>query len=167
MHRRSLFLVAALALAGCRAGAQERAAILPADAAVLPSSMASQMLHQCSRATPQPGEAAWQPGAGDIAALEQALPAALHARPETRAPLYPTDRNWARVPLGWQRQYVGLARGGRRYVYGNYFPQSEDRPFDWRTQPIVICDGGPVFFGVEWDVEARRFTHIAFNGSLG
>jgi hypothetical protein len=165
--RAALLLLTALALASCRAGAQEQATILPTDAAVLPGSAAGQMLHQCSRAVPEPGEAAWQPEVGDIAALEQALPAALHGRPEAKGPLYPADRDWARVPLGWQRQYVGLVRDGRRYVYGNYFPRQDDQPPNWQTQPVAVCDGGPVFFGIEWDVEARRFTHIAFNGALG
>jgi len=30
----------------------------------------------------------------------------------------------------------------------------------------MVCDGGPAFFGVEYDVAARRFTHFGFNGSL-
>jgi hypothetical protein len=177
MQAGSFILAAALALAGCGAGAQEQE-LLPADAAVLPGSAVGQMLHQCSRSAPAPGETTWQPSANDIASLEVALPAALAAsdlaRIEARLRADPNlgspnagDPAWATAPQGWHRQYVGLVRGGRRFVYGNFFPRDDARPYDWRAQPVLICDGGPVFFGVEYDVEARRFTHIAFNGSLG
>jgi hypothetical protein len=32
---------------------------------------------------------------------------------------------------------------------------------------MIVCDGGPQFFGAEYDVEAGRISHLAFNGSLG
>lgn len=34
----------------------------------------------------------------------------------------------------------------------------------WETKPTMICDGGPEFFGVEFDVMAHSFTRIDFNG---
>ena len=112
--------------------------------------------------SPANGEATWQPGAADIAALEAALPAALAAQKPTGAP------DWSRAPQGWRRQYVGLVRGGRRFLYGNFYPRSADEyrqdPDQWRREPVMVCDGGPAFFGVEYDVEAGRFTHFGFNG---
>ena len=30
--------------------------------------------------------------------------------------------------------------------------------------PVVICDGGSAFFGVEYDVERGQITGMAFNG---
>ena len=60
-----------------------------------------------------------------------------------------------------------MIRDGRRFIYGNFFPIEEGiGQFDWRTKPTRICDGGPVFFGVEFDVAAQRFTRIDFNGSI-
>lgn len=35
---------------------------------------------------------------------------------------------------------------------------------DWRSRAIVVCDGGPYFFGAEMDVAANRLSHLAFNG---
>jgi hypothetical protein len=35
------------------------------------------------------------------------------------------------------------------------------------TAACGAASGGPVVFGVEYDVEAGRFTQIAFNGDLG
>lgn len=149
----------ALALVACA----QASANLPGDAAILPGNSVAMLLGQCSRASPQPGEGSWQPGAQEIAALEAALPAALGARPRQ-----PYDPDWSQAPNGWRRQYVGIVRGGRRFVYGNFFPSEatrygEDRQ-RWRREPVIVCDGGPVFFGAEYDVEARRITHLAFNG---
>ena len=169
-------LPAALALlvSACTSGASA----LPSDAAILPDNQAALILRQCSRDSPAPGEASWQPEAADIAALEAALPAALdasrvreieetlRARPEAGT-AYPGDPDWAAAPRGWRRQYVGIVRGGRRFIYGNFYPhRSEDDVPDWRTAPVMICDGGPVFFGVEYDIGSRRFTHLAFNGAI-
>ena len=76
-------------------------------------------------------------------------------------------RELADAPNGWLRQYVGIVRGGRRFVYGNFFPRSVTRYGDagrWRREPVMVCDGGPAFFGIEYDVESGTFTQLGFNG---
>ncbi len=145
-------------------GAQTVPAALPPHAVVLPAEAVQPMLRQCSRATPSPGESAWQPEAMDIVGFEAALPAALAERRRTaETPDWANDRN------GWRRQYVGYVRDGRRFIYGNFYPRgvSDGEPGNerWHREPIVICDGGPAFFGAEYDVEAGRITHLDFNGS--
>jgi predicted small lipoprotein YifL len=162
-----LALGIALALTAC--GAMGPA--LPPDAVILPGSAAAEMLHQCSRQSPAPGESNWMPASGDIAVLEAALANALQPRQEIRGRHFPNEPDWARVPQGWRRQYVGIVRGGRRFIYGNFYPRRPDGTpppgeEQWRAGPIVVCDGGPVFFGVEYDVEAGRFSQIAFNGGF-
>jgi hypothetical protein len=104
------------------------------------------------------------PGPGDIAALEAALPAALQKQASTNREAAGED--FSGVATKWNRQYVGLVRGGRRYIYGNFIPRNDRPPdeFDWRRTVTMVCDGGPAFFGLEWDVAGRRFTHFAFNG---
>ena len=127
------------------------------DIAILPDSARVALMQQCSRSAPPPGEAGWTPTLDDVAALEAALPAALAARPMGHAP------DWSRLGDRWGRQYVGLVRGGRRFVYGNFFPRTlvgDDEASQWRTQPVAV----PSFFGVEFDVEAGRITHLDFNG---
>ena len=149
-----LACVVGLALAACGAAGPP----LPADAVILPEAIADQLLHQCSRAVPPAYDGHWQPGAEDIAALEAALPAALPAG----------DADLRGAPQGWQRQYAGFLRNGRRYIYGNFFPRSvgdgNRSGNDWHQEPVMVCDGGHAFFGVEYDVEARRITHQGFNG---
>lgn len=168
---RTMAILAALSIAAYgQAGADNRArppagatSALPADAVILNGSAVATMLRQCSRAAPAAGEDTWQPTAADIAALEAALPAALAARqrPELTG-----------ASQGWYRQYGGIVRGGRRFIYGNFIPHppatdpvrpDADR---WRSDVAIICDGGPAFFGVEYDLAAGRFTQIAFNGSV-
>jgi hypothetical protein len=155
---RTLMLSLTLSLAAC----SPAGAALPADATVLPGSMARSLLGQCSRATPSLGESTWQPGEADILALEAALPAALRAQPPRS-----DAAELARAPNGWRRQYVGIVRGGRRFVYGSFFPADASRhgdPDQWRRETLIVCDGGPSFFGVEYDVQGRRVTHVAYNG---
>jgi hypothetical protein len=76
--------------------------------------------------------------------------------------------------MTFQRQYGGLLVGKRRVVYVNGFPRGAGDPamdgtaaarnFDWHREPVVVCDGGPAFFGVEYDPEKKTFTHFEFNG---
>lgn len=144
----------ALALAGCAATARDAA--MPPGAAVLAGDKAADLTRQCSRRSPAPSDATWQPAAADIAALEAALPGALER----------DDRSgWTKAPGDWRRQYVGLARNGVRTIYGNFIPATVAEHGDWRTMPSMVCDGGPRFFGVEYDVAARRFVGIDYNGS--
>lgn len=129
--------------------------------AILPDSARVTLMQQCSRGVPPPGEAGWTPTPDDIAPLEAALPAALAARRMGHVP------DWGRLSDDWGRQYVGLIRGGRRLVYGNFFPRrmvDGDKESRWRVEPVEVCDGGASFFGVEYDVQAGRITHLDFNG---
>ena len=151
-------LLTSLALAAC---AKAGGALPSENAVVLPGSAVEMMLNQCSRGTPEAGEASWQPGGEDITALEAALPAALAARHRS------SDPDWSRLDREWRRQYVGIVRGGRRFVYGNFFPRDvgeEGAPGRWRAEPVIVCDGGAAFFGVEYDVELHGITHLDFNG---
>ncbi len=153
---RRLVLLSVLFAAGCGAS-QDGPTTGPADAVILPSSAVAELLSQCSRDAPEAGREIWTPSWADIAALEAALPAALAASRLGRDLREPTP------PEGWRRQYVGYVRGGRRFVYGNFYPSGDDLPA-WRTEPIIVCDGGSAFFGVEYDVRAREIVRVDFNG---
>ena len=127
---------------------------------VFDPSLTAKILQQCSRSTPKPGEAGWTPSDLDIAKLEAKLPAALAlARPDL------ASRKWLEgAPARWLRQYVGIVRGGHRFIYGNFVPDLERMRIVWRQQPQGTCDGGADFFGAEYDVEKGMFSHLAFNG---
>lgn len=69
-----------------------------------------------------------------------------------------------RAPDGFFRQYAGIVRGGRRFIYGSFAPV-ETAPRDPLT-PHDVCDGGASFFGVEYEPASGTFTHVAFNGAV-
>ena len=143
-------MAALLALASCTQAAgpsSDRTRILP-------GSMKDALLDQCSRATPSKGEGTWQPNEIQVAELEKALPAALRAEQP--------NEDWSDVPSGYLRHYVGIVRGGRRFIYGSFAPYD---PLLAGPDVHMVCDGGPAFFGAEYDVERAVFKHLAFNGS--
>lgn len=155
--------IAALALL-LTAAAALPAALDPATGFILPADHARELLSQCSRNTPQGVQGTWLPDAGQIRALEAALPQAL-AR--ARGP----DRQ--QVQPGYGRQYGGIVIGGRKLIYVNAFPMSV---IDFyrssvavitkkaHREAVVICDGGPDFFGAVYDPLSRTFRDFAFNG---
>ncbi|MBB3951679.1 hypothetical protein [Aureimonas jatrophae] len=124
----------------------------------------AELLGQCSRSAPADGEGTWRPTGADIDRLEAQLPTVLasSALAGQRMPELPTA---AAVRVGWMRQYAGIVRNGRRYVYGSFFPARgfADDP-RWRNEAVRICGGGPLVFGVEMDAETHAITHRSFNG---
>ncbi len=79
---------------------------------------AQELLRQCSRSVPASGESGWMPSDSDIARLEKKLPAALDLM---RSDPY-GRRMLQGAPKGWARQYVGIVRGDKRFIYGNFAP---------------------------------------------
>jgi hypothetical protein len=66
------------------------------------------------------------------------------------------------IASSW-RQYVGIVVGGRRLIYVNGF--SAQPPLEhWKTEPVIMCDGGEGAWGVLYDPAKRTFSGLAFNG---
>ena len=136
-------------------------AMQPANAQIDRSKIAilqgTELLHQCSRKSPPPAEGTWSPTLSDVQKFEALLPSMLIER---------GARLDAEGVLGQSaRQYAGIIRDGRRYLYGSFFPADTVRAApEWRTKALKICDGGPRVFGIEIDIESRTISHIAFNG---
>lgn len=122
--------------------------------AVLPEGQTAMALKQCSRGSPPIGEATWRPSEADILRLEAGLPASMKAAGHPDV---------AEALTSQPRQYVGIVRGGRKFVYASFLPSSA-RDMDWRNVALVVCDGGARLFGVEMDAETGAVTHYAANG---
>jgi len=122
---------------------------------------AAELLHQCSRSTPKRDKGGWTPSVADIARFEAKLSSTL-----PRVRMVPDSRKKLEgAPKGWIRQYVGIVRGGKRYIYGNFAPASiDDYHAARRKIPIAVCDGGPSFFGAEYDVQKDAISDLGFNG---
>ncbi len=164
----SIVLFAALAACSPKAETPEAevAAVSPfraGSALVFPEGRGLELLNQCSRGVPEPVEATWTPSDADIVQLESRL---LDYLQQQRPTTYPAGQ-----AVDLIRNYAGLVMKGRRVIYldaeirgpGSSLPPGEhptlpDRPFNG------VCDGGPAFFGIEYDVEAKTFSHLLENG---
>jgi hypothetical protein len=147
---------------------QEQVARLwtPDTRTVLNGDAALGLTQQCSRISPGPVESTWTPTPAQLDALEDELILLLSRQLEA-AGISPS-------PGDYYRQYAGFVIEGRQIIYVNGVGASAIEvepipyhPFDWQTQATQICDGGPITFGVEYDVGTRQFSHFSFNGDAG
>ena len=126
----------------------------PKWGAIFPPNLAHTLLSQCSRSVPK-ADGTWIPDQKQIAALEKGLVAALAVADAAQ--------NYKRDIIHTARQYAGITIAGSKRIYVNGFPSQMDSG-DWRHRAMVVCDGGPAFFGVEYDPAERTFSGFAFNG---
>jgi len=120
---------------------------------ILPAEKGAALLQQCSRSTPQGVEGFWKPSAAEISGMENRLVLFLKTDP-------------SKIVLSdFRRQYVGFSRGGKRYIYGNFYRAS--LPVTLKNEdmePVMVCDGGPSFWGIVFSVDTKEFQELAFNG---
>jgi hypothetical protein len=64
-------------------------------------------------------------------------------------------------PEGYFRQYVPIRRRGRRLLYVNAFCEA---PNYWRTQLVIVSDGGTCFWQALYDPTTERYSHLMING---
>lgn len=64
-------------------------------------------------------------------------------------------------------QYIGLVADDRKLIYINAFPSSrlKDKTVTWKEKAVMVCDGGPDYWGVVYDTKTENFFDLAFNGS--
>lgn len=141
----------------------------PETRTVLGGEEALLLARQCSRVSPGPVEGQWTPSAEQREAMERALGGLLTERLAQAGQETP--------PTEYYRQATGFIIGGRRVIYVNGLhrdiverdpivtPRDPNRT--WRDYPILICDGGRITFGVEYDPATHELSNFAFNGSIG
>lgn len=142
-------------------GADARSLLNPQWGTIFQPVQALQLTHQCSRTSPGPISAVWQPSFAQIAAMEPKLSDLLSAQLKP----YSKDRLSA---ADFYRQYGGLVVNGRQIIYINGFYRGllPTAGQNWLTRPVLICDGGVMAFGVEYDPATGSFSNFAFNGHL-
>ena len=137
----------------------------PAMGAILPVEKAEALAKQCSRISPGPVTGTWAPTEPAIRELEAELGA------EIERQLAATSAAGSK-PEAYYRQYAGLTIEGRQVIYVNGIDKDaverapEAQRESWKTNPVMICDGGTITFGVEYDPAAKTFANFAFNGAL-
>ncbi|MBO6506549.1 MAG: hypothetical protein JJ850_00535 [Kordiimonadaceae bacterium] len=142
---------------------------------VLTGEEALLVYEQCSRETPPMPDSVWTPSHEVISEIEQVLPEA------TRNALWKLKISNIGRWIGGRyvgdlekelpslaREYVGAVRDGKKHVYVNLFVDIDRGELfdDGDSGPTVFCDGGIMFFGLEYNVEQQKVTHIAFNGAV-
>ena len=123
---------------------------------VLRDAEAASVLKQCSRLAPVSNDGYWTPDSNQTGILEENLLKHLSARKEAGLRV-PPDNQYA-------RQYIGFKKDGRDYIYGNFYPLREAFYSESPHRAFVVCDGGPSFWGVVFDVERQVFDEPQFNG---
>lgn len=123
---------------------------------VLQDAQASAVFKQCSRLAPTPSHILPAPTSAEIDRLERVVERHIAVEYESNRPSPPGE-------ISYGRQYVAYLEGGRRKIYGNYFPAS--LPGYRRGEAVVVCDGGPQFWGIVFDPEKASVASIAFNGN--
>lgn len=132
--------------------------LVPFKAYVLPIGEAEMFFSQCSRPSPpqEVAKTAWLPSAAEIAKLEKDLVPFMAQLQGITLP----DYFWTH---GYARQYMGYKIGSHKFIYGSFFPSSDN--FDNAAhKAVTVCDGGPVFWGIVYDVDADKFETPYFNG---
>lgn|SRR5215813_12156887 len=125
-------------------------------AAPLPLQAFEKGIRTCSRTGPSGITGYWQVSEAEVSEIDQALLKFLSG---------PAMRRTSSTPLDmYMRQYMGLFRGSRRFVYINAFPK--DFPTSSTAEMVDLCDGGPSFWGIEYDLARRRFGPRETNGVL-
>ncbi|GAB5534837.1 MAG: hypothetical protein Rubg2KO_10860 [Rubricoccaceae bacterium] len=127
----------------------------PGRYVVLDAAQAVATGRQCSRSAPDI-TAGWPMTDEDAQAVEARL-----------NELVESSTSGSRLDLvSSVRQYVGAVVDGRQVIYLNAFPASmmaTDDDLDL-TRPMMVCDGGPNFWGVVFDPETKQFSELDFNG---
>jgi hypothetical protein len=98
------------------------------------------------------------PTLSEIALLEEALPSFIANKSGQRHPA-----------SAYCRQYVGLISRGRKIIYVNAliasdFEERNPDALDWKKVPMMVCDGGADFLGLDFDPLTKHFQRFAANG---
>jgi len=67
---------------------------------------------------------------------------------------------------GYKRQYFGLlGKKGEKIVWINFFWGGEAPVFPrWEREPVVVLDGGLMFFNVKVDLQSKECFDLKING---
>jgi len=104
----------------------------------------------------------WTPDINDVLKMERELPAFLRrAVKKVEGAAAKPEPLWKRAPA-YQRQYFGMVEKGHWIVYGNFFCDAHGK--DWRSQPVLVKDGGDCYFQVRYDPKTSRFFGLSVNG---
>jgi hypothetical protein len=107
----------------------------------------------------EPIEGAWTPTADDIAALERNLPSYEQTVEST---IRGISGDFIQLLPTYKRQYAGFIQDDRKKILVNASCEGDD--LNWRTQPLIVMDGGDCFFRVVYDPAGGTYSDFQING---
>jgi hypothetical protein len=163
---------------GCSASPAAKVPAVPSPPGrwvVISAEEAPNVFTQCSRSAPAEKDGPfWAPSPEQIARLEGGLGAYLREKGHATQ-----GDDLTR----FVRQYVGFVRSGRKLIYLNAMgvavlennlrlcreypremPKDLCDPDEWRHSSTITCDGGEDYWGLEYDLETKTYSQLAFNG---
>lgn len=115
-------------------------------------------------------EQGWQPDEDIINEFEQGLISYINnfkSREGDRTYCNEESLEFVKQSLNkYKRQYIGKIIGGRKVLFCNFLllDEEDDHLSDWKTKYILILDGGPRYFRVNYDIENKTFSDFSING---
>lgn len=137
----------------------------PQYSTILTSNNGEKIIKQCSRSVPNNIEIYFDLIKEDIAILENNLRKILSVK-STECCL----KGWNIGRLeDYAFQYIGVVINNRKYIYINAFIVESEDDFkiwykEWKTKPIIMCDGGDGFWGALFDLGNQSFSQLSVNG---
>ena len=62
-------------------------------------------------------------------------------------------------------QFIGIIRNNKKIIFCNFFPaNNEDHMKIWKSNRIVVFDGGCSYWNIEYNVENNECDNIWING---
>lgn len=137
----------------------------PKYSTTLDLSKGERLLRQCSRWTPKNISEYWIPTENDIARLEKQF---MNVK-EIKATACCLINGTIQTLDNFAFQYIGVTIKKKKYIYLNAFHLDEEDDLNtfyksWKTDPIVMCDGGNYYWGVLFDLDRLKFSDLAING---
>lgn len=160
-----LILVLILSICGTLTCFSQSDRFIPENSTIISSGKADIMLRQCSRAVPTKVNSYFDLTINDIQGLENNFKKVL----KLKATECCLSGGLIKSLKHYCFQYIGLIINGKRYIYINAFQIESAQDLstifkDWKTIPVIVCDGGESFWGVLYEIKNEIFTQLSING---
>ena len=138
---------------------------VPTYSTILPNIQGPIVLRQCSRSVPEKVESYFELATTDIQNVENNFKKILSVKATGCCLIGGKIKKLE----GYGFQYLGIVIGNQKYIYINAFrietPEDITTFYkNWKSEPIMVCDGGVSFWGVLFDVEKKLFCQLSING---
>jgi len=124
------------------------------------------LLNQCSRSTPKNIDAYFNLSENEMIEIQENLKKIYKLRSSGCC--------IKKVKIGnlnqFAFQFIGVIIKGEKYIYINAFYSDKEGNLididsnEWKTKPIIVCDGGTNYWGALYDFKKKKFSQLSFNG---